>query len=99
MKISDILISDYSSIMIDYSVIERPIFSYTYDLKEYKEKRGLYVDLKKELPNGICETEDELLKEILNCDFELQKEKTRKFKEKYVENDGNARKYIDNIVK
>ena len=99
MIISDILISDYSSIMFDYSILERPIYSYAYDYEEYLEKRGMYIDIKKELPNGICETEDELLKKILNCNFEEQKIKTKKIKEIYVQNDGNARKYIDEIIK
>ena len=98
MKISDILISDYSSIIFDYSILERPIYSYAYDLDEYEEKRGIYLDLEKELPNGISKTEDELLEKIANCDFDSQKEKTKKFKKKYIENDGNARKYIDKII-
>ncbi len=99
MKISDILISDYSSIMIDYSILKRPIYSFAYDLETYLEKRGLYFDISKELPNGICKTEDELLEKILDCNFEEQKEKTWNFSKKYVQNDGNARKYIDNIIK
>lgn len=99
MKISDILISDYSSIMFDYSILKRPIFSYAYDYDEYLEKRGMYIDIKKELPNGICETEQELLEQIVDCNFEEQREKTEKFLQKYVETNGNARKYIDKIIK
>ena len=98
MKIADILISDYSSIIIDYSILKRPIYSYAYDYDEYLEKRGMYIDIKKELPNGICCSEDDLLDSILNCNFEEQKVKTEIFSKKYVQNDGNARKYIDKII-
>ena len=98
LKISDVLISDYSSIMIDYSILERPIFSYTYDYEEYSEKRGLYLDLNKVLPNGIQKDEDSLLEKISNCDFEKEKRKTKKFKEKFVEKCGEASKYIDKII-
>lgn len=98
MKISDILISDYSSIIFDYSILNRPIFSYAYDYEEYKNKRGMYIDIKTELPNGICEKEEELLEKIVNCNFEEEKNKTKKFFKKYIQNDGNARKYIDEIV-
>ena len=98
MKIADILISDYSSIMFDYSILKRPIFSYAYDYEEYENKRGMYIDIKTELPNGICETEDELLEKITNCNFEEEKNKTEKFFKKYIQNDGNARKYIDKII-
>ncbi len=99
LKISDILISDYSSIMIDYSILERPIYSYCYDYEEYLQKRGLYFDLREKLPNGICTNEDDLLKQIQECDFEKQKIKTRKLKEEFVQVYGNARKYIDEIIK
>ena len=99
MKIADILISDYSSIMFDYSILKRPIFSYAYDYEEYENKRGMYIDIKTELPNEICETEDELLEKITNCNFEEEKNKTEKFFKKYIQNDGNARKYIDKIIK
>ena len=98
LKISDILISDYSSIMIDYSILERPIFAYTYDYEEYNEKRGLYFDLSKVLPNGIQKTEDDLLNKIINCDFKRQKNLTKIFKNKFVEKSGNASKYIDKII-
>lgn len=98
MKISDILISDYSSIMFDYSILKRPIFSYAYDYEEYKSKRGMYIDIKTELPNGICENEDELLEKIINCNFEEEKIKTEKFSKKYIQNNGEARKYIDRII-
>lgn len=96
--ITDILISDYSSIMIDYAILERPIFSYAYDYEKYNKKRGLYIDLEKELPNGYYKREDQILEAIKNCDYEEQKEKTNNFKQKYVQVLGNASKYIDNII-
>lgn len=99
LKISDILISDYSSVMFDFSILERPIYSFAYDYDTYIEKRGTYIDISKELPNGICKTEDELLNKIINCKYEEEIIKTRKFKEKYIEKYGNATQYIDNIIK
>lgn len=98
LKISDIMISDYSSIMIDYSILERPIFCFAYDYDKYCRERGTAYNLRTELPNGIIEKEDELIEHILNCDFNLQKEKTKRFKNKHVEVCGNASKYIDNII-
>lgn len=44
--ISDILITDYSSAMFDYSILKRPMFFYVYDYEKYKEElRGFYFDL------------------------------------------------------
>lgn len=99
LKISDIMISDYSSVMIDFSILERPIFCYAYDYDKYQKERGTAYNLKTELPNGIVLREDDLLKEIINCDFVIQKNKTIKFKNKHVEICGNASAYIDKIIK
>ena len=98
LKISDILISDYSSIMIDYSILERPIFNYTYDYNEYKTKRGMYFELSEKLPNNCIEKEEILLDRIKNIDIKKESEKTIKFKEEFVEKYGEARKYIDQII-
>lgn len=98
LKIADILVSDYSSVMFDYSILERPIFSFAYDYDDYAQKRGCYIDITKELPNGICRTEDELLDEIINCNYEEQAVKTKRFKGKYIETCGNASEYIDSII-
>ena len=99
LKIADVLISDYSGIIFDYAILERPIYSFAYDYEKYIELRGCYIDITKELPNGICKTEDEILEKIINCNFEKETIKTKKFKEKYIEEYGNASSYIDNIIK
>ena len=66
--ISDLLITDYSSVFFDYAILKRPIIFYMYDLKEYKNKlRDFYIDLK-ELPGPIVENEKDLIKEIKNVD-------------------------------
>ena len=88
--ISDILISDYSSSMIDYSILERPIFSFAYDLNEYSEKEGFFIPLDKALPDMIYQTEDELLSAIVNMNEEAEIKKTKVVKEKYIQATGNA---------
>lgn len=98
LKISDILISDYSSIMIDYSILERPIFNYTYDYEEYKEKRGMYFELSEKLPDNCIDNEKKLLNRIKNINYEKEEKKTIKFKKEFVEKYGNAKKYIDEII-
>ena len=43
--VSDLLITDYSSVMFDYSLLRRPMIFYCYDLQEYKDSlRGFYFD-------------------------------------------------------
>ena len=98
LKISDILISDYSSIIIDYSILERPIYCFAYDYDKYMRDRGTAYNLETELPNGVTRTEDELINNILKCDYKLEKEKTKVFKSKHATICGNASMYIDKII-
>lgn len=76
-KISDILISDYSASIVDYSILERPILCFAYDYEEYKRERGLYLDFNKDMPSGIIKSEHELLNYINNMDYDKECEKTR----------------------
>lgn len=73
--VSDMLITDYSSVFFDYANLKRPIIFYMYDFEQYKDSiRGFYIDLKK-LPGSITKTEDELIKEIkkMNNSFKYNK--------------------------
>lgn len=92
--IADAMITDYSSSFIDYSILCRPMFCFAYDLDEYCKKRGLYIDLEKELPCRVNRTEDELLEDIKNCDYSLASDKTRLFHEKYTPHAGNSTKTV-----
>lgn len=98
--IADCMISDYSSTYFDYSILERPMFCFAYDLEEYEEKRGLYLKLEDALPCRIDRTEDELLDSIVNMDEVVTKRKVKAFHVKYTSYAGNASKVVvDEIVK
>lgn len=74
MLISDILITDYSSIMIEYSVLNKPTVFFTYDLEEYlSNERGFYYDFKTTVPGPIVRTSDELIDVIRNDEFDRSK--------------------------
>jgi len=90
-KVADILISDYSASMADYSILERPVLTFTYDYEEYRNERGLYVDYENDMPSGILRTEDDVLNYIKNMDYTKECEKTRTMiKEKLIHFGGNA---------
>ena len=84
------MISDYSSTYFDYSILNRPMFCFAYDLEEYEEKRGLYLNIYEALPCPVNETEDELLNDVLSCDYEARSKQTESFHMKYAPNAGNA---------
>lgn len=71
---SDILVTDYSSVFFDFAVLNRPIYFYMYDFEQYEQKlRGFYLDVFKDLPNKIVKNEDELLNAIDSEYFDYQR--------------------------
>ena len=98
--ISDMLITDYSSVFFDYANLKRPIIFYMYDFEQYKNNiRGFYIALK-ELPGSITKTEDELIKEIkkMNNNFKYNKI-YEEFNKKYnYLDDGKATERVINKI-
>ena len=98
--VSDVLISDYSSSFIDYSILDRPMLCFAYDEKEYEEKRGLYIKLEEILPSKVDYDEDSLLNHILTLDYEKESQKTRVFHQKFAPYAGHAsEKVVNEIIK
>ena len=91
LVVSDILITDYSSVAFEYAITERPIIFFTYDLEEYIEQRGLYFDFEKDAPGPLCRDSESIINYILNIDERFDKDKLLKFKREYVDAcDGHA---------
>lgn len=61
LLITDILISDYSSVPFEYALLEKPMIFYSYDLEEYGEKRGLWDDYKEMIPGPLAKTTEEVI--------------------------------------
>jgi CDP-glycerol glycerophosphotransferase (TagB/SpsB family) len=57
---ADLLVTDYSSVMFDYAVLDRPIVIYAPDWEDYRTLRGTYVDLMATPPGAAATTEAEL---------------------------------------
>lgn len=62
MLLADILITDYSSIMIEFGLLNKPIVFFAYDLDNYlSNERGFYLNYKNDLPGPIVHTTEELI--------------------------------------
>lgn len=59
LGLTDVLVSDYSSVIFDFAPRNRPIVKYVFDLDAYTSERGLYFGLD-EVPGDSCRTPDEL---------------------------------------
>ncbi|WP_054670663.1 CDP-glycerol glycerophosphotransferase family protein [Lentilactobacillus senioris] len=67
--ISDILITDYSSVFFDYAVLKRPILYFVYDYEKYASVlRGFYLNMDKDLPGPLLKTNDEVINAIKHID-------------------------------
>jgi CDP-glycerol glycerophosphotransferase len=96
--ISDILITDYSSVFFDYANLKRPILFYTYDIEKYENVlRGFYIDINREVPGPLLMTNDEVVDAIRNID-KINDEYADRYEEFYNRfcgiEDGNASKRV-----
>ena len=79
LSIADVLVSDYSSLMFDFSITTRPCFLYIPDLEQYiAEDRGLYFDIN-QLPFEAAKTHDALYQSIKTFNAKRYKEKIDRF--------------------
>jgi CDP-glycerol glycerophosphotransferase len=98
------MITDYSSVMFDYALLNKPMMFFTYDLESYSEDtRGVYFDISKEAPGPLVFTTDELISAVKNIDEEIKKIEKRvsDFYDKYLtyECGESAKKVVEEVIK
>lgn len=96
--LSDILVTDYSSVFFDYANLNRPIYFYMFDIEAYaKELRGFYFDIYETLPGDIIANEVDLLDKIKVMDYNY--DRLKKFNERFnAWQDGHASDKVLDIV-
>ncbi|HCX63922.1 MAG TPA: CDP-glycerol--glycerophosphate glycerophosphotransferase [Eubacteriaceae bacterium] len=92
-SVADVLISDYSAIIFDFSILEKPIVLYTPDLEKYERERGFYFDYKTLAPGPICKTEEEIVQAIDGKTYDTDKVKAMKHRF-FDHHDGKSAKRI-----
>ena len=86
--VTDVLITDYSSVMFDYATLRRPMLFYPYDLEDYRDNlRGFNIDLESEAPGPLLFSTDDVIESIKNLDETVANNQDRynAFVEKYIE--------------
>lgn len=88
---ADILVTDYSSICFDWSILEKPFICFGYDWEEYKAERGVYFDANEVYYGGVLKTEEEVIHRIQTMNWPEEVEGVRKLKEEFMTySKGNA---------
>jgi teichoic acid ribitol-phosphate primase len=98
MQVADVLVTDYSSSIYDFAILERPIAFFTPDHEEYLAERGFFLDYRTEGPGPVFETTRELADWLRAGDFDL--DRVRQFRDKWFEvADGRStRRVTDQLV-
>ena len=73
LLLSDLLITDYSSILIEYSFLKKPIIIFAKDVDEFIAKRGFYYDYYKTVPGPICNSTEEIINTIKKNQYDMDK--------------------------
>ena len=95
--ISDIMITDYSSVCFEYSLLNKPMIFFTYDLEEYIESRDFYYPFETFVPGPIVRSTDEIIDIITNNNFDLKR--VEEFKNKFFSNlDGKSTKRVVDML-
>lgn len=82
MLVSDMLITDYSSVIFEYALLRKPIAFYCYDLLNYN--RGFYLNYPEDLPGDVYEKQEELITYLRSEDKDKLTKKYDKFIENYM---------------
>lgn len=95
LSVSDICISDYSSLVFEYSLFEKPLIFFAYDLDEYFDWRGFYYDYYELAPGLIAKTNLEMIDYIQHIDERFDKKAIQEFRYKFMRScDGHATQRI-----
>nr|WP_238535140.1 CDP-glycerol glycerophosphotransferase family protein [Fictibacillus macauensis] len=101
--VSDVMITDYSSVFFDYANLKRPMIFFVYDIESYRDKlRGFYFDFEKVAPGPLVKTTDEVIQAIEKFEsdgFAIHSEIFDSFYERfcYLENGQSSQKAVQKV--
>jgi CDP-glycerol glycerophosphotransferase len=69
LQVTDVLITDYSSVMFDFAPTGRPMLFFTYDLEEYRDRvRGFYFDFETTAPGPLLASSEQVVDALADID-------------------------------
>ncbi|MCR5102169.1 MAG: CDP-glycerol glycerophosphotransferase family protein [Butyrivibrio sp.] len=93
--VTDIMIADYSSTIFEYSIFEKPMVFFAYDLYNYFDWRGFYYNYDELTPGPVCFTNKEVIDYIKHVDERFDKAEVHAFRERFMSScDGHATERI-----
>jgi len=100
MCASDMVITDYSSLIFEYALLSRPMLFFAYDLQQYDRERSFYFDYENFVPGDIVKNTEEIYLAIRKNEKTFDKEKVEKFRTEFMSAcDGKSTSRIINIIR
>jgi len=98
MLVSDVLVTDYSSAIFEFALLDRPMAFFAPDLEAYERERGFYFDYRSGVPGPVFEETGQLARWIREADYDL--DPVRRFRARSFEvADGRASwRFVREIV-
>lgn len=96
--VTDILITDYSSVCFEFALLNKPMIFFAYDVEEYIRQRDFYFEYQSFIPGTLAKNTEDIITSIVNKDFETQKIKP--FVDYFFDHqDGQASKrFVDQLI-
>ncbi|WP_139342822.1 CDP-glycerol glycerophosphotransferase family protein [Virgibacillus halodenitrificans] len=73
LLITDLLITDYSSVCFEYALLNKPMLFFAYDVEKYIQERDFYYNYFDFIPGPLVKNTEDMLKVIAKQDFEIEK--------------------------
>lgn len=97
---ADLVITDYSSLIFEYAILERPMIFFAYDLESYENARSFYFEYEGFVPGEIVTDTDGIINEIKRLETEFDVETVRSFKNRFMSacNGDSTEKIIETVL-
>ena len=99
LTVADVCISDYSSLVYEYSLFGRPMLFFAYDIDDYNDWRGFYYDYDEMTPGPVVKDTEQVIDYIANVDERFDAGRVTAFREKFMSAcDGHATERICSLL-
>ena len=99
LSVADACISDYSSLVFEYSLFEKPLIFFAFDKDEYDDWRGFYYDYEDMTPGPVFVDNDEMIEYLCSIDERFDRERVAAFRARFMSAcDGSATNRILDAV-
>ncbi|MFF4341613.1 CDP-glycerol glycerophosphotransferase family protein [Kitasatospora sp. NPDC001540] len=101
LLVADVLVTDYSSVMFDFALTDRPMLFFTYDLAHYRDTlRGFTFDFERWAPGPLLSCSERLVAALRDLDQARHRDARRRFRERFcpLDDGGAAARAVDRML-